>query len=48
VRAAEAVETLNGQKIEGHNLRVSEARPVNLNTEGRQLGATRTPKRKAS
>jgi cold-inducible RNA-binding protein len=48
VRATEAVEALNGQKMEGHNLRVSEARPVNLNTEGRQVGATRSPKRKAS
>jgi|SRR6185503_7784549 len=49
VRATEAVESLNGQKMDGHNLRVSEARPVNLNTEGRQVGgAARSPKRKAS
>ena len=47
-RAREAVEALNGQRYEGHNLRVSEARPVNLNTEGRQVGATRSPRRKAS
>jgi len=48
VRAKEAVDSLNGQRLEGHNVRVSEARPVNLNTEGRQVGATRSPKRKAS
>jgi len=49
VRAKEAVDALNGQKIESHNVRVSEARPVNLNTEGRQAGTgTRAPKRKAS
>jgi len=43
VRAKEAVDTLNGQRMDGHNLKVSEARPVNLNTEG-----TKTPRRKAS
>jgi len=48
VKAKEAVDTLNNERMEGHNLRVSEARPVNLNTEGRQTGATRSPKRKAS
>ena len=48
VRAKEAVDALNGQKMEGHNVRVSEARPVNLNTEGRQIAGTRTPKRRAS
>ena len=48
VRAQEAVEKLNGERMEGQNLRVSEARPVNLNTEGRQIGTTRSPKRRAS
>jgi RNA recognition motif-containing protein len=48
VNVKEAVDTLNGQKLEGHNVRVSEARPVNLNTEGRQFGGTRTPRKKAS
>src|SRR5215831_13324014 len=48
VRAKEAVDKLNGERMEGQNLRVSEARPVNLNTEGRQIGATRSPKRRAS
>ena len=47
-RAREAVEVLNGQRMEGHNLRVSEARPVNLNTEGRQIGSTRSPRKRAS
>src|SRR5215470_4716446 len=48
VKAQEAVNTLNGERMEGHNLRVSEARPVNLNSEGRQVGATRSPRKKAS
>jgi hypothetical protein len=48
VRAQEAVDALNGEKLEGHNVRVSEARPVSLKTEGRQIGATRSPRRKAS
>jgi|SRR5579884_1014476 len=48
VKAKEAVDSLNGERLEGHNVRVSEARPVNLNTEGRQIGSTRSPKRKAS
>src|SRR5215475_3995060 len=49
VKAQEAVEALNGQRMEGHNVRVSEARPVNLNTEGRQTGTgQRAPKRRAS
>jgi RNA recognition motif-containing protein len=51
-RAQEAVDALNGQRVEGHNVRVSEARPVNLNTEGRQMGtnriSNRSPRRKAS
>ena len=48
VSATEAVEALHGQRMEGHNLRVSEARPVLLKSEGRQLGGTRSPKKRAS
>jgi RNA recognition motif-containing protein len=48
VQPQEAVESLNNQRMEGHNLRVSEARPVNLKTEGRQIGTTRSPRKKAS
>src|SRR5215471_3491001 len=44
----EAVDALNGQKMEGNNLRVSEARPVTFKTEGRQIGGTRSPKKRAS
>src|SRR5262249_212484 len=46
--AAEAVTALNGEKMEGHNLRISEARPLQFKTENRQLGGTRTPKKRAS
>src|SRR5437016_9994976 len=35
LRAQEAVEALNGQKMEGNNLRVSEARPLPFRSEGR-------------
>lgn len=48
VNAEEAVTALNGEKLEGHNLRVSEARPLQFKTEGRQVGGTRTPKKRAS
>ena len=48
LRASEAVEALNGQKMEGHNLRVSEARPFPQKTDNRQLGGTRSPKKRAS
>jgi RNA recognition motif-containing protein len=48
LNAEEAVGALNGQKMEGHNLRVSEARPLPFKTEGRQVGGTRTPKKRAS
>ena len=44
----EAVNVLNGQHMEGHNLRVSEARPVLLKNEGRQAGGTRSPRKRAS
>jgi RNA recognition motif-containing protein len=46
--AQEAVSALNGQKMEGHNLRISEARPLPFKTEGRQVGGTRSPRKKAS
>ena len=46
--AAEAVSALNGERMEGHNLRVSEARPLPFKSEGRQAGGTRTPKKRAS
>ena len=48
LKAEEAVNALNGQKMEGHNLRVSEARPLPFRTEGRQAGGTRTPRKRAS
>lgn len=47
LRAQEAVDALNGQKLEGHNLRVSEARPLPIKGEDRQAG-TRPPKKRAS
>jgi RNA recognition motif-containing protein len=48
VNAQEAVNALNGQKLEGHDLRISEARPIPFKTEGRQAGGTRSPKKRAS
>ena len=49
LHAQEAVDALNGQKMEGQNLRVSEARPLPFKTaEGRQVGGTRSPRKKAS
>jgi RNA recognition motif-containing protein len=48
LNAEEAVGVLNGQKMEGHNLRISEARPLPFRTENRQVGGTRTPKKRAS
>src|SRR5215470_12394514 len=48
INAQEAVSALNGQKMEGHDLRISEARPLQFKVEGRQLGGTRTPKKRAS
>jgi len=44
----EAVNALNGQKMEAHNLRISAARPVPLKTDGRQTGSPRAPKKRAS
>src|SRR5262245_18731609 len=44
----EAVSALNGQKMEGHNLRISAARPVPLKTDGRQTSGTRQSKKRAS
>ena len=46
--AQEVVNALDGQKMEGHNIRVSEARPGSVKTEGRQAGGTRSPKKRAS
>ncbi len=48
LKAEEAVSVLNGQKMEGHNLRISEARPLPFRPEGRQTGGTRSPRKKAS
>jgi RNA recognition motif-containing protein len=49
LNAQEAVNALNGQKMEGHDLRISEARPLPFKTpESRQNGGTRSPKRRAS
>jgi RNA recognition motif-containing protein len=48
LKAEEAVLALNGQKMEGHNLRVSEARPLPFRNEGRQTSGTRPSKKRAS
>lgn len=48
LNAQEAVDVLNGQAMEGNNLRVSEARPIPFKNEGRQAGGTRSPKKRAS
>ena len=48
LNAQEAVSVLNGQTMEGQDLRVSEARPLPFKTEGRQVAGTRTPKKRAS
>jgi RNA recognition motif-containing protein len=48
LRAKEAVDALNGKPMEGHNLRVSEARPLPQKTDNRQLGGTRSPRKRAS
>jgi RNA recognition motif-containing protein len=48
LRAQEAVTALNGQKMEGHDLRVSEARPLPFKNEGRQVGGMRSTKKRAS
>jgi hypothetical protein len=48
LKAEEAVAVLNGQKMEGHNLRISEARPLPFRVENRQPSGTRTPKKRAS
>jgi RNA recognition motif-containing protein len=46
--AQEAVSALNGQEMEGHNLRVSEARPIPFRADSRQASGTRAPKKRAS
>jgi RNA recognition motif-containing protein len=48
LNAQEAVDVLNGQTMEGNNLRVSEARPIPFKNEGRQVGGTRSPRKRAS
>jgi len=48
LNAQEAVDALDGQTIEGNNLRVSEARPIPFKSEGRQAGGTRSPRKRAS
>ena len=48
LRAQEAVDALNGQKLEGHILRISEARPLPTKGESGQAGRTRPPKKRAS
>jgi RNA recognition motif-containing protein len=48
LRAQEAVDALNGQRMEGHDLRISEARPLPFKSENRQLGGARSPKKRAS
>src|SRR5205823_10322676 len=46
LHAQEAVDALNSQTMEGHNLRVSEARPLPLKTDNRQAGGTRSPRKR--
>jgi RNA recognition motif-containing protein len=48
LHADEAVQALNGQKMEGHDLRVSEARPLPIKGETRHTTGTRSPRKKAS
>jgi cold-inducible RNA-binding protein len=48
LNAQEAVDALNGQTMEGNNLRVSEARPLPFKSDGHQARGTRPPKKRAS
>src|SRR5215470_13197962 len=48
LHAEEAVNALNGQTMEGQTLRVSEARPLQFKSEGRQTRGIQTPKKRAS
>jgi RNA recognition motif-containing protein len=48
LNAEEAVEVLDGQTMEGNNLRVSEARPLQFKTQNRETAGSRTPKKRAS
>ena len=48
LRAQEAVDALNGQNMEDHNLRISEARPLPVKGDTRQTGGTRSPRKRAS
>src|SRR5262245_55430387 len=48
LHSQEAVDVLNGEKMEGHNLRVSEAKPLPMKGESRQTGGARSTKKRAS
>ena len=48
LRAQEAIDTLSDQKMEGHILRISEARPLPDKRDTRQTGGTHSPKKRAS
>jgi RNA recognition motif-containing protein len=48
VRVQEAVDALNGQSLESHDLRVSEARPMPDKGEGRHISGARSPRKRAS
>src|SRR5260370_40415804 len=48
LNAQEAVDALNGQTMEGNSLRGSEARPIPFKSENRQVGGTRSPRKRAS
>jgi RNA recognition motif-containing protein len=48
LRAQEAVDALNGKRLEGHDLRISAARPLPMKGDSRQMGGTRSPRKKAS
>jgi RNA recognition motif-containing protein len=48
LRAQEAVDALNGENMEGQNLRISEARPIPTKGDTRQAGGARSPRKRAS
>src|SRR5215510_9552668 len=48
LNAEEAVSVLNGQKMEGQSLRISEARPLPFNKDGQKNSGTKMPKKRAS
>src|SRR5262249_57995880 len=47
VNAREAVARLNGQRMEGHNLRLSQAPPVRLQTQRKTTRGVPTPPNRA-